>query len=142
MSDQYDPPTTEPQAFHLAPSANGRTSGKWWKEPKSATVYAQHAHRDFALIATYRRSQLSVGRKTRSFDERMARTQRDAAVKKLASEIKADDAADKLRRRTVTKERKAAAEERQRLELAKAQMGARKAARLKKKMGRSKKVNG
>lgn len=116
----------QPAPLPLAPSANGRVSGKAWKEPKTATV----------------RSHLPAGVKTRSWQERMDRTKRDQAAKKVAQELKDEAAQEKARRRAVTQERKKAAEEKARLELAKATMGARKAARLKKRMGRSKKVHG
>lgn len=91
----------------------------------------------------------------------MEKTKREAAVKKLERELKEEKKADIIRRREITQERKKAAEERQRLEEDKAkvrmssvqsighfidrffhiQMGARKAARLRRKAGRTKKVN-
>ncbi|KAG6832294.1 hypothetical protein H0H92_003527 [Tricholoma furcatifolium] len=107
-------------------SSNGRVSGKSWKAPKTATV----------------RSQLPEGLKTKSWDDRMRKTQQAQAIKKLEAELKEEKQAEIQRRRQITRERKQAAEERQRLEEDKAKMGARKAARLRRKAGRTKKING
>ncbi|KAH7928482.1 hypothetical protein BV22DRAFT_1126459 [Leucogyrophana mollusca] len=112
-------------AIPIAASSNGRVSGKPWKATKTATV----------------RSQSSVGHKTK-WDERMEKTKKDQAIKKLETELKEEKVAEKQRRREVTLERKKAAEERRRLEEDKAKMGARKAARLRRKAGRTKKING
>ncbi|KAH9847404.1 Cgr1 family-domain-containing protein [Lenzites betulinus] len=109
----------------LAHSASGRVSGKAWKVPKSATV----------------RSHLPEGVKTKKWEERMEKTKKEQAMKKLQAELKQDKKDDIKRRRDITLERKKAAEERQRLEEAKAKMGARKAARLRRRMGRTKKIN-
>ncbi|KAF9244575.1 hypothetical protein BU15DRAFT_71543 [Melanogaster broomeanus] len=111
--------------IELASSANGRVSGKAWKAAKSATV----------------RSQSSVGHKTK-WQVRMEKTTREKAIKKLETELKEEKQAEKQRRRETTLERKKAAEERRRLEEDKAKMGARKAARLRRKAGRTKKING
>ncbi|EJD55564.1 hypothetical protein AURDEDRAFT_49748 [Auricularia subglabra TFB-10046 SS5] len=138
----------QPAPLTLAPSANGRVSGKAWKEPKTATVCvpgrapAPAPTPPTQLTRLCSRSHLPAGVKTRSWQERMDRTKRDQAAKKVAQELKDEAAQEKARRRAVTQERKKAAEEKARLELAKATMGARKAARLKKRMGRSKKVHG
>ncbi|KAL5535426.1 hypothetical protein ACEPAF_3520 [Sanghuangporus sanghuang] len=113
------------QKLHLAPSAQGRESGKNWKAQKSAT----------------RRTHLLDGVKSKSWEERMEREKRAAAVKKLETELKEEKQAEIRRRREITLERKKAAEERQRLEEDKAKMGARKAARLRRKAGRTKKIN-
>ncbi|GJJ08740.1 hypothetical protein Clacol_002959 [Clathrus columnatus] len=109
----------------LSNSANGRLSGKGWKAQKTAI----------------RRSHLSEVLKT-SFEERMEKTQKEKAIKKLKMELKEEKNAEILRRREITAARKKAALERQQFEEMKAKMGARKAARLKRKAGRSKKVNG
>ncbi|KAH7912577.1 hypothetical protein BJ138DRAFT_769482 [Hygrophoropsis aurantiaca] len=111
--------------IQIASTSNGRVSGKPWKALKTATV----------------RSQSSEGHKTK-WDERMEKTKKDQAIKKLQTELKEEKDAEKRRRREVTLERKKAAEERRRLEEDKAKMGARKAARLRRKAGRSKKING
>jgi len=110
----------------LAQSSQGRVSGKPWKAPKTATV----------------RSHLPRGVKTKTWEDRMEKTQKALAIKKLETELKEEKKAEIERRREITKERKKAAEERQRLEEAKAKMGARKAARLRRKAGRTKKING
>ncbi|KIM66316.1 hypothetical protein SCLCIDRAFT_365330 [Scleroderma citrinum Foug A] len=109
----------------LASSSNGRVSGKPWKAQKMATV----------------RSQASKGRKTQ-WEERMERTKREKAIKKLENELKEEKQAEKQRRRQITTERKKAAEERRKLEEDKAKMGVRKAARRRRQAGRTKKVNG
>ncbi|KAJ7357222.1 hypothetical protein DFH08DRAFT_851361 [Mycena albidolilacea] len=113
-------------ALPLAPSAQGRESGKSWKLPHTPTV----------------RSHLQDGVKTKSWEDRMAKTQKAKSIKKLELELKDEKQADAARRREITMARKKAAEERRRLEEDKAKMGARKAARLRRKAGRSKKVNG
>ncbi|KAJ8594863.1 hypothetical protein M405DRAFT_857840 [Rhizopogon salebrosus TDB-379] len=114
-----------PIPVSLASSSNGRVSGKSWKAPRSATF----------------RTLCSTGHRSR-FDERMHKTTKHIAVKKLETELKEEKHAEKQRRREITSERKKAAEERRRLEEDKAKMGARKAARLRRKAGRTKKING
>ncbi|KAG9314255.1 hypothetical protein JVU11DRAFT_5043 [Chiua virens] len=109
----------------LAASANGRISGKPWKLHKSATV----------------RSQASAGHKTK-WHLRMEKTKCEHAVKKLESELKQEKQAEKQRKREITLQRQRAAEERRRLEQEKAIMGAKKSARLRRRAGRTKKVNG
>ncbi|KAL0951370.1 hypothetical protein HGRIS_008071 [Hohenbuehelia grisea] len=110
----------------LASSANGRVSGKPWKLQKTAAV----------------RSNLPDACKTKSWADRMEKTKKALAIKKLQLELKEEKQAEVARRRQITLERKNAAEERQRLEEATAKMGARKAARLRRKAGRTKKING
>ncbi|KDQ63404.1 hypothetical protein JAAARDRAFT_169199 [Jaapia argillacea MUCL 33604] len=111
-------------ALPLAFSSNGRTSGKPWKSQKSATV----------------RSYLPDSLKSK-FSERMEKTKKEMAIKKLQTELKDEKQAEVTRRREITLERKKAAEERRRAEEMKAKMGARKAARLRRKAGRTKKLN-
>ncbi|KAK7468756.1 hypothetical protein VKT23_003258 [Stygiomarasmius scandens] len=110
----------------LASSSAGRISGKGWKSKKSATV----------------RSHLPNGVKTKSWAARMEQTKKTLAIKKLEQELKDEKQAEINRRLEITRERRKAAEERQRLEQEKAKMGARKAARMRRKMGRTKKING
>ncbi|KAJ6574971.1 hypothetical protein B0H19DRAFT_1126600 [Mycena capillaripes] len=112
--------------LELAPTSNGRVSGKPWKLPKTATV----------------RSHLQDGVKTKSWEDRVAQTKKAQAIKKVELELKEEKQAEATRRREITLARKKAAEERRRLEEDKAKMGARKAARLRRKAGRSKKING
>ncbi|KAH6916856.1 hypothetical protein BKA70DRAFT_1555461 [Coprinopsis sp. MPI-PUGE-AT-0042] len=109
----------------LNPSSGGRASGKPWKLQKKATV----------------RTFLPENVKTKRWADRMEKETKAKAVKKLQEELKAEKQADFERRRQITLERKKAAEERVRIEEAKAKMGARKAARLRRRAGRSKTVN-
>ncbi|KAI0715293.1 hypothetical protein C8Q76DRAFT_730197 [Earliella scabrosa] len=109
----------------LAQSSSGRLSGKAWKTQKSATV----------------RTHLPEGLKTKKWEDRMEKTKKEQAIKKLQVELKDEKRAEIQRRKEITTERKKAAEERRRLEEEKAKMGARKAARLRRKAGRTKKIN-
>ncbi|KAJ3548327.1 hypothetical protein NMY22_g1308 [Coprinellus aureogranulatus] len=115
---------SEHPLVQLAASSNGRVSGKGWKLHKSATV----------------RSHLPRGVKTKSWEDRMEKTQKEQAIKKLQAELKEEKQAEIQRRKEITLERKKIAEEKRRIEEAKAYMGARKAARLAKRAGRSKTV--
>lgn len=106
----------------LASSSNGRVSGKSWKPLKTATV----------------RSNLPDGVKTKSWEERMKKTQKALAIKKLETELKDEKQAEFQRyspslspslvadivhrRKAITLERKQHAEEKRRLEEAKAQV--------------------
>ncbi|KAJ3721540.1 hypothetical protein C8R42DRAFT_721124 [Lentinula raphanica] len=119
-------PSNVLKPLEIAPSANGRVSGKNWKVSKSATV----------------RSHLPNGVKTKSWAARMEQTKKALAIKKLEKEMKDEKTAEVTRRREVTLERRRVAEEKRRLEEDKAKMGARKAARLRRKAGRTKKING
>ncbi|KAJ7487451.1 hypothetical protein B0H11DRAFT_2156916 [Mycena galericulata] len=110
----------------IAPSSAGRVSGKSWKPQKTAIV----------------RSHLQDGVKTKSWADRVAQTKKAQAIKKLQQELTDEKQADVARRREITQARKKAAEERRRLEEDKAKMGARKAERLRRRAGRSKKING
>ncbi|KAF8516396.1 hypothetical protein JB92DRAFT_2910904 [Gautieria morchelliformis] len=110
----------------LRGSSGGRVSGKGWKHSKSAT----------------RRSHLPAGVKARTWEERMEKEKKEGAIKKLEQELKEEKNAEFTRRKDVTAQRKKAALERQQFEEMKAKMSAKKAARLKRKAGRSKKVNG
>ncbi|KIY66166.1 hypothetical protein CYLTODRAFT_378168 [Cylindrobasidium torrendii FP15055 ss-10] len=117
--------TAEP-VLSLASSSNGRVSAKTWKPQQKPTV----------------RTLQSAGWKSKSFEDRMQKTKVAQAIKKVELELKEEKQAEITRRKEVTIERKKAAEDRRRLEEEKAKMGARKAARLRRKLGRSKKVNG
>ncbi|KAG5652302.1 hypothetical protein H0H81_005524 [Sphagnurus paluster] len=96
----------EPTTISLAPTSNGRLSGKFWKAKKSPTV----------------RSQLPDGVKTKNWEDRMRKTQQALAIKKLQAELKDEKEFEIKRRREVTQERKKAAEERRRLEEDKAKV--------------------
>ncbi|KAF9787188.1 hypothetical protein BJ322DRAFT_706583 [Thelephora terrestris] len=108
----------------LQSSAAGKSSGKGWKDQKTPTV----------------RSQQSEGHKTK-WQERMNKTKKDLAVKKLQQELRQEKEDERRRKREITKERRLAAEEKKRLEEDKAKMGTRKAERLRRKAGRTKKIN-
>ncbi|KAH9937165.1 uncharacterized protein B0H18DRAFT_189090 [Fomitopsis serialis] len=87
-------------ALPLTHSAAGRVSGKPWKQPKTATV----------------RTLLPDGLKSKSWEDRMQKTQKEKAIKKLQAELSEEKRAEKERRKQITVERKKAAEERRRLE--------------------------
>ncbi|KAF8641204.1 hypothetical protein AX17_000839 [Amanita inopinata Kibby_2008] len=106
----------------LASSSQGRTSGKPWKTRKTATV----------------RSQMAESLKSKNWEKRNEQIKKALAIKKLQTELKEEKEAEKQRRREIILERRKAAEEKRRIEEAKAQMGARKAARLRR---RNKKIN-
>ncbi|KAG8764477.1 hypothetical protein FRC12_008077 [Ceratobasidium sp. 428] len=89
-----------------------------------------------------RRSHLQPGVKAKSWDDRMRKTATENAVKKLHRELVEEKAAEAARRRAVSQERKKARAEKARLEELAAKMSAKKAERLRRKAGRSKKVNG
>ncbi|KAI0331959.1 hypothetical protein GY45DRAFT_536750 [Cubamyces sp. BRFM 1775] len=99
-------PAGEVPVVPLAQSSAGRVSGKAWKMPKAATV----------------RSHLPDGVKAKSWEDRMEKTKKEQAIKKLQAELKQEKQDEIKRRREITLERKKAAEERQRLEEAKAKV--------------------
>ncbi|PCH33840.1 hypothetical protein WOLCODRAFT_63927 [Wolfiporia cocos MD-104 SS10] len=133
---------SEQPPLALAPSAAGRVSGKPWKPRKSAAVYVPPPSSLPRLTRSHpSRSHMPDGGKTRSWADRMQKTEKEKAIKKLQAELKEEKVAERNRRREITLERKKAAEERRRLEEDKAKMGARKAARLRRKAGRTKKIN-
>jgi len=81
---------TTPKVVHLTSSSNGRTSGKSWKSRKSATV----------------RTHAPDGVKAKSFEDRMEKTKKELAIKKLQAELKEEKQAELTRRREITLERK------------------------------------
>ncbi|CAE6410808.1 hypothetical protein BN14_00681 [Rhizoctonia solani AG-1 IB] len=89
-----------------------------------------------------RRSHMQAGVKAKSWEARMRKTAAEMAVKKLHREMVDEKAAEVTRRREASQERKKARAEKARLEELAAKMSAKKAERLRKKAGRSKKVNG
>ncbi|CAE7073355.1 unnamed protein product [Rhizoctonia solani] len=116
----------EAEFIPLAQTSNGRVNGKGWKPPKAAT----------------KRSHMQAGVKAKSWEARMRKTATEAAVKKLHKEMVEEKAAEATRRREISQERKRARAEKVRLEELAAKMSAKKAERLRKRAGRSKKVNG
>lgn len=81
----------------LAHSVSGRVSGKAWKVPKTATVYAL-VPKPPPFRCTYqplnRRSHLPEGVKTKKWEERMEKTKKEQAIKKLQSELKQEKVDD------------------------------------------------
>ncbi|KAH8120214.1 hypothetical protein DFH11DRAFT_1722056 [Phellopilus nigrolimitatus] len=122
-----------PHSLELAPSCSWQTVRK--------TLEGAEIGVEKQIDSRIRRTHLPEGVKTKRWQDRMEKTQREASMKKLEAELKEEKQAEFKRRREVTLERKKAAEDRQRLEEDKAKMGARKAARLRRKEGRSKKLN-
>ncbi|KAI0307750.1 hypothetical protein B0F90DRAFT_1621831 [Multifurca ochricompacta] len=114
--DQSPPP--------IASSSRGRISGKPWKDQKTATV----------------RSNLQPTLKSRSFTDRIEKAKKAKAIKAFQVELREEKQAEIKRRREVTLERRKIADERKRAEELKIQLGARKAARLQRRAGRTKKV--
>ncbi|KAF9462107.1 hypothetical protein BDZ94DRAFT_747753 [Collybia nuda] len=88
----------------LASSSNGRQSGKPWKAQKTATV----------------RTHLQKGVKTKTWHDRVRKTQKALSIKKLETELKEEKQADFQRNYP----------------------GTEKTARLRRKAGRSKKIHG
>jgi len=117
---------TPREAIPLNSGSAGRVSGKSWKLPKLAT----------------RRSQLSEGLKTKSWEDRMRQTTQAAAVKKLEIELKDEKQAALVARREKIQTRRKAKEEKERLALMKAKMSQKKLDRARRKAGRTKKING
>lgn len=101
-------------------------SGKPWKDRKPAS----------------KRTHLSEGLKTKSWDERMRKKTEAAAVKKLERELKEERQAEIQARVEKIRERRKAKEERERLEFMKAKMSQKKIDRIRRKVGRTKKING
>ncbi|KAI8980700.1 hypothetical protein BD414DRAFT_383650, partial [Trametes punicea] len=99
-------PANDVPVVPLAHSSGSRVSGKAWKVPKSATV----------------RSHLPDGVKTKKWEERMEKTKKEQAIKKLQQELKQEKADEIKRRREITLERRKALEERRRVEEAKAKV--------------------
>jgi len=110
----------------LASSGGGRVSGKNWKGTKTATV----------------RSHLPTGVKSKSWEERKRKDTKIVAIKALEKELKDEKLAEIQRKREITKQRKERLEEKQRLEEMKAKMSAKKLARVRRRQGRTKKING
>ncbi|KAJ1311738.1 hypothetical protein OPQ81_010208 [Rhizoctonia solani] len=118
--------TDQVKLIPIDQTSNGRLNGKGWKSQKTAT----------------KRSHMQAGVKAKSWEARMRKTATEAAVKKLHKEMVEEKAAEAARRREVSQERKRARAEKARLEELAAKMSAKKAERLRKRAGRSKKVNG
>ncbi|GAA6035304.1 hypothetical protein JCM8097_008808 [Rhodosporidiobolus ruineniae] len=113
----------------LAPLANDSTnvSGRWWKQEHKATGRAQAGKQDRAKL-------------DKRWKQREEQRKRDLAVKKIEKDIKEEKEAEVERKRQITKERKEKEAEKKRLEEMAARMSAKKLQRMKKRLGRSKKV--
>jgi len=84
--------------IELNNSAHGRVSGKGWKLEKAATRYVLHwiafqRHVTQFTISLYRRTQMADSLKT-PWQERMEKTKREKAIKKLQQELKEEKQAD------------------------------------------------
>ncbi|PSR75905.1 hypothetical protein PHLCEN_2v8819 [Hermanssonia centrifuga] len=77
-------PTVSSEPTPISTSSAGRVSGKPWKYQKTATV----------------RSHIPDGVKTKSWSERMEKTQKEKAVKKLQIELKEERQAEFTRQVT------------------------------------------
>jgi len=80
--------------------------------------------------------------KSKSWETRVAERTQDEATKKLAKEMQDEKQAEIDRKRQVMLDRRKAKEEKARIEALAAKLSAKKIARMKKRAGRSKKVNG
>merc|ERR1712072_1578478 len=98
-----------------------KVSGRDWKAPKQPV--------------RKQRTQLT------SYEERRRQDAERQAVAKVEKEMKAEKAAEKQRHADHLKERRAKAEEKARMAAAAEKMSKKRLQRLKKKLGRSKKVN-
>ncbi|RXK36075.1 rRNA-processing protein CGR1 [Tremella mesenterica] len=110
----------------LARSKLGKTNGKGWKAPKETAV---------------RRSYISPSIKT-SFAKRKELEKTRQAVRDIEREMKEEKATEDERKRTAIRERRERQAEKERQEQLKAKMSAKKLQRMKKRLGRTKKVNG
>ena len=96
------PVASTSSAAHLDPALRSRKSGRPWKAPRAqATTRAQRP--------------AESNLRTKSWDARVEQRTREAAAKKLEQELKDEKAAERDRRRSITKERKAKAAEKARL---------------------------
>ena len=92
MTSSIIPETVVP----LTSSSNGRSSGKPWKSHKSATVYAFNSFNVFPIIdrSFASRSHMPEGVKTKSWEDRMEKTKKEMAIKKLQTELKDEKQAE------------------------------------------------
>ncbi|KAG8874022.1 hypothetical protein FRB97_006203 [Tulasnella sp. 331] len=118
-------PASTVQPIPLGKGTNGRVSGKFWKENRGAT----------------KRSHLSPAIKSKSFEQRKALQTKEMAIRKYIKDLKDDKEAKDAARKKSIADRKKAQAEKERLEKMKAKMGARRLDRLRRRQGRSKKIN-
>ncbi|GAA5979977.1 hypothetical protein JCM10908_001487 [Rhodotorula pacifica] len=119
------PPTELPEST----KTSSTVSGRWWKTDHAATVRAQSGKKD-------------AQQQDKAWKAREERRKREEAVKKLEREIKEEKIADLERKKQINKERKEKEAEKLRLQQMAARMSAKKLQRMKKRLGRSKKVAG
>ncbi|WVR08229.1 rRNA-processing protein CGR1 [Kwoniella sp. DSM 27419] len=125
MLDPTPSSSTTPVVVSVAASKNGRTAGKAHKSEKTAK----------------NRSYISESLKT-PFEKRREKDRQVEAMKTMEKELKDDKEAERQRKVTVIKERRERQAEKQRMEEMRAKMSAKKLQRMKKRQGRSKKING
>lgn len=101
----------------IASNSNGRVSGKSWKSHNTATVYGSFL-RTIPLfeLKISRRTHLPPGVKTKKWEDRMQKTEKARAIKKLQAELRDEKQSEIQRRRQMMKGRTQAIAERRRLE--------------------------
>ncbi|GAA5934252.1 hypothetical protein JCM3775_006950 [Rhodotorula graminis] len=126
----YDPEVkTDAAVPELETPLATKVSGRWWKGDNKPTVRTSAGSKN--------KDQLDKAWKARA-----ERNQRDKAVKLIEKEIKEEKVADLERKKEITKQRREREAEKLRLEQMAARMSAKKLQRMKKRLGRSKKVAG
>ncbi|GAA6047860.1 hypothetical protein JCM3770_004678 [Rhodotorula araucariae] len=126
----YDPKAKTDAPLPEPPVADStRVSGKWWKGEHKATTRVQLGKKN-------------KDQNDKAWKAREERKKRDKAVKQIEQEIKGEKEADLERKKEITKLRREREAEKLRLEQMAARMSAKKLQRMKKRLGRSKKVNG
>ncbi|WWC93005.1 uncharacterized protein L201_007969 [Kwoniella dendrophila CBS 6074] len=117
--------SSTPLVVSVAASKNGRTPGKAHKGDKTAV----------------KRTYISNSIKT-PYEKRREQDKQKEAMKTFEKELKDDKQAEHDRKVAVIKERRERVAEKQRMEEMRAKMSAKKLQRMKKRQGRSKKING
>ncbi|BGO96844.1 rRNA-processing protein [Rhodotorula toruloides] len=129
----YDPEakTDGPLPTELPETAQSSTnvSGRWWKTEHKATTRAQSG-------------QKAPQQLDKAWKQREERRKRDEAIKKLERELKQEKEDEADRKKRINLERREKEAEKKRLAEMAARMSAKKLQRMKKRLGRSKKVNG
>ncbi|BGP36831.1 hypothetical protein JCM10450v2_000724 [Rhodotorula kratochvilovae] len=126
----YDPEAkTDAPIPELETPDSTRVSGKWWKTEHKATTRVQLGKKN-------------KEQNDKAWKAREERRKRDKAVKLIEHEIKEEKEADLERKKEINKLRREREAEKLRLEQMAARMSAKKLQRMKKRLGRSKKVNG
>ncbi|ELU41556.1 Cgr1 domain-containing protein [Rhizoctonia solani AG-1 IA] len=137
--------TEEADFVPLAQTSNGRASGKGWKSQKTATKYVSRFKFSVApdpWECMRRRSHMQAGVRAKSWEARMRKTAAETAVKRLHKEMIEEKAAEAARVGDEKFRRSVRGYEQKRHVLKNWLRSAKKAERLRKRAGRSKKVNG